>query len=55
MATEPKPAKLTDEQRHARFVEMAQEVDASEETGAFDRAFEKVVHPPPAKSGGDDG
>ena len=45
MATEPKPAKLTDEQRRARFVEMAHEVGASEQPEAFDRAFERVAKP----------
>ncbi len=33
---------LTDRERHKRFVEMANEVEASE---AFDRAFERVTHP----------
>lgn len=47
MATEPKPAKLTDEQRHARFVEVARGAGASEDSEAFDRAFEAVAKPPP--------
>jgi hypothetical protein len=38
----PKP-KLTDTERHSRFVEMAHEVEADESPGAFDRAFNKVV------------
>jgi hypothetical protein len=41
---EPKP-KLTDAERHKRFVDMAHEVDAHESPEAFDQAFEKVVHP----------
>ena len=45
MATEPKSAKLTDEQRHARSVEMARELGASEDSKAFDRAFEAVAKP----------
>jgi hypothetical protein len=38
----PKP-KLTDAQRHKRFVEMAREVEASESPKAFDRAFKRVI------------
>lgn len=40
----PKP-KLTDEERHKRFVDMAREVEASEDPKDFDRAFEKVARP----------
>jgi hypothetical protein len=40
----PKP-KLTDAERHKRFVEMAHEVEADESQDAFDRAFERVVLP----------
>jgi hypothetical protein len=43
---EPKP-KLTDAERHRRFVETAHEVEADESPEAFDRAFEKVVSPRP--------
>jgi hypothetical protein len=46
MPKEQKP-KLTDEQRHARFVEMAREVEASEDPEDFERAFRKTVHPGP--------
>lgn len=47
--------KLTDAERHKRFVEMAKEVEASEDPKDFDRAFEKVVRPqeatkPPKRS-----
>jgi hypothetical protein len=38
----PKP-KLTDAERHKRFVDMAREVEADENPEAFDRAFDKVV------------
>jgi hypothetical protein len=49
---EPKPKrkakhkpKLTQKERHKRFVDMAHEVEADESPEAFDRAFDKVVHP----------
>jgi hypothetical protein len=35
--------KLTDAERHKRFVEMAREVDASEKPEDFDRAFDKLT------------
>jgi hypothetical protein len=35
--------KLTDTERHKRFVEMAHEVEASENPKDFDEAFKKVV------------
>lgn len=38
----PKP-KLTDAERHKRFVEMAREVEASESPKAFDKAFKSVA------------
>jgi hypothetical protein len=43
----PKP-KLTDAERHARFVETARQVEVDESPGAFDRAFDrlKVKSPP---------
>jgi hypothetical protein len=37
--------KLTDEERHKRFVQMAKEVEASNEPKDFDLAFERVVKP----------
>ena len=40
--TKPKP-KLTDAERHKRFVDMAHEVEADESPEAFDLAFAKVV------------
>lgn len=52
MTKQPKP-KLTDAERHARFVETARIVEVDESPGAFDRAFDKVVKPgaPPKPSG----
>lgn len=38
----PKP-KITDAERHARFVAMAREVEVDESPGAFDRAFDRVI------------
>jgi len=35
--------KLTDAERHARFVEVARKVGASENPKDFDKAFKKVV------------
>jgi hypothetical protein len=46
MASKPTPKrvpKLTDAERHRRFVETAREVEASEDPEAFDRAFDKVT------------
>lgn len=40
--------KLTDAERHKRFVETAREVEASEDVKDFDRAFEKVTAKPRA-------
>jgi hypothetical protein len=50
MAQKPKtkPPKLTDAERHARFVDMAREVGVDESPEAFDRAFEKVTKGPRA-------
>jgi hypothetical protein len=39
----PKKPKLTDAERHKRFVAMAREVEASDSPADFDRAFKKVV------------
>lgn len=38
----PRP-KLTNKERHKRFVAMAREVGADESPEAFERAFKKVV------------
>jgi hypothetical protein len=47
MARKPqsKPS-LTDAERHARFVDMVGEVQASEDLKAFDEAFDKVAPRP---------
>ena len=37
--------KLTDAERHKRFVEMAREVGASDDPKDFEKAFKKVVSP----------
>lgn len=37
--------KLSDEERHRRFLETAKEVEASENPKDFDAAFKKVVKP----------
>jgi hypothetical protein len=41
----PKKPKLTDAERYKRFLDMAEEVGASEDTKDFDQAFTKVVPP----------
>jgi hypothetical protein len=38
--------KLTDPERHKRFVEMAHEVEASENPADFEKAFRKVISTP---------
>lgn len=49
MTDKPKqPTKLTDEERHRRFKEMAREVEASEKAKDFDKAFESVTGPIPS-------
>ena len=45
----PKP-KLTDAERHKRFVEMAHKVEASEKPEDFDKAFKKVAGRKDAKT-----
>ncbi len=37
--------KLTDAERHKRFVEMAKQVGASDDPKDFEKAFKKVVSP----------
>jgi hypothetical protein len=41
--------KLTDAERHKRFVEMARQVGASEDPKDFDKAFKKVARPKQSK------
>ena len=43
MSKAPRKPKLTDAERHKRFVEMAKEVGASEEAPGFDEALKKVA------------
>jgi hypothetical protein len=45
--TASKP-KLTDAERHKRFVEMAHNVQASNDPKEFEKAFKKVATPKPA-------
>jgi hypothetical protein len=40
--SEHKP-KLTDSERHKRFLDMAREVEASDDSKDFEKAFKKVV------------
>jgi hypothetical protein len=42
-----KTPKLTDAERHARFVETARKVEASEDPKDFDKAFGKVTRKDP--------
>lgn len=46
----PKPPKLTDAERHARFVHTARELGVDESPEAFDKAFDKVMKAAPAGS-----
>jgi hypothetical protein len=41
--------KLTDAERHKRFVEMAKEVEASPDDKDFEKAFKKIIRSPPQK------
>lgn len=38
--------KLTDHERHRRFIDMAKEIGASEDSADFDKAFDKVTSTP---------
>jgi len=38
----PKTKRATPDEQHAKFVELANEVDADESPGALDRAFGKI-------------
>jgi len=46
-ARKPAP-KLTDEDRHKRFLDVAKEVEASDKPEDFDRAFGRVAKQKPA-------
>ena len=43
MPSKKQKPKLTDAERHKRFVAMAREVEASESPKAFDKAFKRVT------------
>jgi hypothetical protein len=43
---ERRPPKLTDAERHKRFVETAKKVDASDKLDDFDQAFKKITGNP---------
>ena len=45
MAKATKKTKLTDAERHQRFVDMARQVEASDDPKSFDKAFKKVAKP----------
>jgi hypothetical protein len=47
-AKHAKNPKLTDGERHRRFLDAAREVDASDNPKDFDKAFDKVVSPKPS-------
>lgn len=52
-----KRSKLTDAERHKRFLDMAKEVEASEQKEDFDKAFKKVaavIKEPPKRLPEDD-
>lgn len=42
MARNTKGEKLTDQERHERFVDMAKEVKASEDPKDFEKAFDRI-------------
>lgn len=45
MAKIERKPKLTDAERHKRFVAMAREVEASEDPKDFEEAFKKIASP----------
>lgn len=50
-----KKPKLTDAERHARFVAMAREIGVDESPEAFDKAFERVTAAPASRGRGSSG
>jgi hypothetical protein len=48
MPAKSKPKPLTDAERHKRFVDMAREVEASDNPKDFDKAFNKITSKPKA-------
>ncbi len=53
----PKTPKLTDAERHKRFLETADKIGASDRSEDFDNAFKKIAPPnfKKAESGNDSG
>jgi hypothetical protein len=49
MAKKASSQKLTDAERHKRFLETAKEVGASDSPKDFDKAFKSVASPPAKK------
>jgi hypothetical protein len=49
MAKTARKPKLTDAERHKRFVEMAKQVGASDDPRDFEKAFKKVASLPKKK------
>jgi hypothetical protein len=50
MAKPKAKPRLTDAERHERFVAMAREVEAEDSAKAFDDAFRRVAAPPSSKT-----
>ena len=50
MAKRPQKPKLTDTERHERFVEVARDAGASEDPEEFEKAFKRVTSKPPEHS-----
>jgi hypothetical protein len=50
MTKDKETPKLTDAERHKRFVETAEKVEASEREIDFDEAFKSVARPKPSDS-----
>jgi hypothetical protein len=50
MPDNPK-TKLDDAERHRRFVDMAREVEASDDPKDFEKAFKKIAAKPKARKG----
>lgn len=50
MARKPLKRKLTDAERHKRFLDMAREVEASDDPKDFEKALKKVASPRRAPS-----
>jgi hypothetical protein len=48
MTRSSKSRKLSDAERHERFIAMAKEVEASEDPKDFDRAFQKITSKQPS-------